>query len=185
VKPIIETGVFVNMRRFIAIELALIGALLAAQLLPLRCSTALAEATQKASAAAEGAAAGALSKEILDLEKSVNDAYAANDLPRYFSFYWDDLTQWFPEGRVSLAEYRKNWTAFIGAGNKIQSVKISDMRLAVSPLQDSAVATYRLDVHTKTADGKVTNEAFQETDVWFKRNGQWKIITLHYSPAGK
>jgi ketosteroid isomerase-like protein len=129
--------------------------------------------------------ASATVTQILALEKVVNDAYQANDLAAYFSYYWDDLTQWFPEGRVSLAEYKKSWTAYIDAGNRIESVKSSDMQVSVSPQADAAVVTYRLDVTTKLADGKITHDAFQETDVWFRRSGAWKIITLHYSPAGK
>lgn len=117
------------------------------------------------------------------LEKSVNEAYAANDLPTYFSYYWDDLTQWFPEGRVSLPAYKKSWGAFIGAGNKIQSVQISDLQVQLSPSGDTAVATLELHVKTKTVAGAVTDEAFHETDVWFNRGGVWKIGHLHYSPA--
>jgi len=157
--------------KLIAIDCMFAGVLLASQL--------------TSAATATAAPVNAVTQRVLALETSVNDAYGANDLPKYFSFYWDDLTQWFPEGRVSLPDYQKTWTAFIKAGNKLESVKTSDMHVSVSPLQDSAVATYRLDVRTKMADGKITTEAFQETDVWFKRKGQWKIITLHYSPAGK
>ena len=32
---------------------------------------------------------------------------------------------------------------------------------------------------------KVTEEENQETDVWFKRQGEWKVVTLHYSPVAK
>ena len=124
-----------------------------------------------------------LVQQIMALEKSVNEAYAANDLPKYFSYYSDDLTQWFPEGRVSLPAYKASWTAFIKAGNKIQAVKVSDLQVQVSPAADTAVATYQLHVTTKTAAGAVTEEEFQESDVWFKRAGVWKIAHLHYSPA--
>jgi len=31
----------------------------------------------------------------------------------------------------------------------------------------------------------VSDESFQESDVWFKRNGEWKVVHLHYSPAPK
>ncbi len=125
----------------------------------------------------------AVVEQIKALEKAVNDAYAANDLPKYFSFYWDDLTQWFPEGRVSLPQYKTSWNAFIKAGNKIQSVQISDLQIQLSPGGDTAVATLELHVKTRTAAGAVTDEEFHETDVWFNRGGVWKIAHLHYSPA--
>lgn len=120
-------------------------------------------------------------KEIRDLEAKINASYAANDLPAYFAAYASDFTQWLPEGRTDLAAYKKEWTEYIAAGNKVQSAEFTDMHVQVSPSQDAAVASYLLHVKTKLADGKITEEDNQETDVFFKRNGAWKIVELHYS----
>lgn len=120
-------------------------------------------------------------KEIHDLELKINASYAANDLPAYFAAYASDFTQWLPEGRSDLAAYKKEWTEFIAAGNKVQSAEFTDMHIQVSPSQDAAVASYLLHVKTKLADGKITEEDNQETDVFFKRDGAWKIVELHYS----
>ena len=48
-----------------------------------------------------------------------------------------------------------------------------------------SVASYRLRVKTRSAKGVVTDEEFQQSDVWFKRNGMWKVVHLHYPPAPK
>lgn len=120
-------------------------------------------------------------KEIHDLEVKINASYGANDLPAYFAAYAPDCTQWLPEGRTDLATYKKEWTDYIAAGNKVQSAEFSDLHIQVSTGQDAAVASYLLHVKTKLADGKITEEDNQETDVFFKRNGSWKIIELHYS----
>jgi hypothetical protein len=45
------------------------------------------------------------------------------------------------------------------------------------------VASYRLTVTTRQADGNASTEVMQESDVLFKRLGGWKIVHLHYSPA--
>jgi len=37
--------------------------------------------------------------------------------------------------------------------------------------------------HNGSAQGVVSDENFQESDVWFKRNGEWKVVPLHDSPA--
>ena len=71
-------------------------------------------------------------KEILDLEAKMNAAYAANDLPTYFAYYADDFTQWLPEGRTDLPQYKKEWTEFIRSGGKIESNQ-SDMHVQVRP----------------------------------------------------
>ena len=119
--------------------------------------------------------------QITQLEERVNAAYARNDLPAYFAFYAPDLTQWFDQGRVDLPSYKKMWTDYINAGNRILAADFSDMNIRVSPSGDAAVASYLLRVKTRTKDGKETLETNHETDVWFKRDGAWKIVVLHYS----
>ena len=123
--------------------------------------------------------------EIKDFEQRANAAYEANDLPKYFSFYATDFSQFLPEGRSDLAAYRKDWGAYIGEGNRVQKVEISDMHIQVGPSKDTAVASYVLHVRTKLKDGKITDEDNQESDVLFKRNGEWKVVFLHYSAAPK
>lgn len=54
--------------------------------------------------------------QIRQLEVEVNAAYAANDLPKYFSYYADDFRGLFPEGATTLAEYKKSWGDFIKSG---------------------------------------------------------------------
>ena len=126
-----------------------------------------------------------LEDEIKDFEQRANAAYEANDLAKYFSFYAADFSQFLPEGRTDLAQYRKDWTAYIGDGNRVQKVEISDMHIQAGPSKDTAVASYILHVRTKLKDGKVTDEDNQESDVLFKRNGEWKVVFLHYSSAPK
>ena len=124
-------------------------------------------------------------QEIRDFEQRANAAYEANDLPKYFSFYADDCTQYLPEGRSDLPAYKKDWTEYIAAGNRIEKVELSDMHIQVGPSSDTGVASYILHVRTKVKDGKITDEDNQESDVLFKRKGQWKIIFVHYSAAPK
>jgi ketosteroid isomerase-like protein len=124
-------------------------------------------------------------KEILDLEQKMNAAYAANDLPTYFAYYSPDFTQWLPEGRTDLPQYEKMWTAFIKSGGGIEFAQFSDMHVQIDPSGDTAVASYLLHVKTRSAKGVVSDENFQESDVWFKRKGEWKVVHLHYSPASK
>jgi len=123
--------------------------------------------------------------EINKFEQQANAAYQANDLPKYFSFYAQDFSQFLPEGRTDLTQYRKDWSAYIGEGNRIQKVELSDMHIQVGPNKDSAVASYLLHVRTKLKDGKITDEDNQESDVLFKREGEWKVVFLHYSAAPK
>ena len=57
------------------------------------------------------------------------------------------------------------------------------MHVQIGPAEDTAVASYLAHVKTRSEKGTVSDETFHETDVWFKRDGSWKIVHLHYSPA--
>ncbi len=131
--------------------------------------------------AAAGAAQDSTVKEIEKLEVAFNGAYERNELDAYFSYYADDVTMWFESGRVSLADYKKDWYALFKGGGGVEKNALSDMRVQVSPGGDSAIATYKLDVLTRQADGKKTKELAYETDVWFKRDGKWKLAHVHYN----
>ena len=124
-------------------------------------------------------------QEIRALEDKANAAYAANDLPAYFSFYAADFTQWLPEGRTDLPSYQKEWTEFVQSGGRVEAVNLSDMHIQIGPSGDTAVASYLIHVRTRDAKGKISDEDNQESDVFFKRGGAWKIVFLHYSPAPK
>ena len=121
--------------------------------------------------------------DISRLETEFNAAYAANDLGKYFGYYSDDAILWFPEGRTDLPSYKKEWTEFVKSGGKILACTMSDTHIRFSPQGDTAIASYLLHVKTRATDTKVTDDAYQETDVWFKVAGGWKIAHVHYSPA--
>jgi ketosteroid isomerase-like protein len=123
----------------------------------------------------------AIEAEIKELEAAFNEAYLRNDLAEYFSYYAEDVTQWFESGRSSLEEYKKSWYALVEGGGGVEKNELTDIRVQVAPGGDSAVATYEVDVVTRAADGKKTRERAFETDVWFKRGGNWKIVHLHYN----
>jgi ketosteroid isomerase-like protein len=122
-------------------------------------------------------------QEVLALEKAFNAAYLANDLPAYFGYYADDLVALFPEGRTTLAAYRKEWTEYVNAGNRLTGNTISDLQARASPAGDEVTCSYTVAVRTHLSDGKTTNELFQETDIWLKRDGKWQVTHVHYSAA--
>jgi ketosteroid isomerase-like protein len=120
--------------------------------------------------------------EIRRLEAEANAAYAANDLPKYFSYYADDLRAMYPDGPTTLPEYKKSWTAFIQGGGAILRFTYTDLQIQVSPSGDAVVATYRASVRTRNPGKDPVDENYLETDVFFKRGADWKIVEVHYSP---
>lgn len=131
------------------------------------------------------AAAASVADTIRGLEAKVNAAYQSNDLPTYFSFYADDFRGMFPEGVQSKAEYLKSWTAFIKSGGGIEKFSYFGMVVQVSPAADAAVASYHAVARTKNPGKPAEDDKYDETDVWYKRAGAWKLVEVHYSQAGK
>jgi len=117
---------------------------------------------------------------ITRLEQTWNDAYGANDLPKYFSYYSENPILVFYNKRTTLADYRKMWTEETKT-EPVESARISDLKIEVDPAGDTAVASYQLDVRTRHPDGKTTLERAFETDVWFKQKAEWRVYVVHYS----
>jgi ketosteroid isomerase-like protein len=120
--------------------------------------------------------------EVVAAEKRFNDAYLANDMAAYWSFYDPSLTMWLDEDRVTLAAYREQWTKLLKDGGKVLENTVSDLVVRVGPSGDAAVASYAVRVVTRQPDGKVTKERARETDVWFQQGGAWRVGHLHYAP---
>src|SRR5262245_53734887 len=120
-------------------------------------------------------------KEIEEIEAVFNGAYERNDLDAYYSYFADDVTMWFESGRVNLADYKRDSYALIKAGGGVEKCVLSDIRVQVSPGGDVTIATYVLDVLTRQTDGTKTKEKGWETDVWFKRDGKWKLAHVHWN----
>jgi ketosteroid isomerase-like protein len=120
--------------------------------------------------------------EIRRLEKESNAAYAANDLDKYFGYYADDLSAIFYDARTTLPEYRKFWTEYVRTAKQvIVSEKLTDMKIRIAPAGDTAIASYQVDLKSRLAGNRITSEHAFETDIWFKRDGVWKLVHVQYS----
>ncbi len=123
----------------------------------------------------------AVEKEIRDSVMKFNRTYAENDLDTYFSFYAEDATLLFGPGRTAVADYSKSWHELIAGGGGVEKNEITDIQVRVMPSGEVAIATYFGEVHTRSTEGEVSKETAFETDVWQKRDGAWKIVSLQYT----
>jgi len=119
--------------------------------------------------------------EVRDAVEAFNTAYATNDVETYFGFYAEDATAfWYGERQV-IATYYEEWTAMIDAGGGVEKNDISDLQVQIMPSGDVAVSTTFVDNRTRSPEGEVTEAKAFETDVWQKIDGEWKIVSLHFS----
>lgn len=119
--------------------------------------------------------------EVRAMTEVFNTAYASNDADTYFGCYTENSTLFFFGARQAVADYSKEWRALIAAGGGAVKNDMSDLQIRVLPGGEAAIATYFVDNRSRTADGEVTDAKAFETDVWQKIDGEWKIVSLHYS----
>lgn len=143
------------------------------------CSVAVFGITLSSHAASPASPAG-LEQEIARLEKDCNDAYAGNNLPKYFSYYADDAVLIFSNERTTVPAYRKMWTEEIKT-KPLESVKLTDMVIRVMPAADTAIASYQIEIRTHQPGGKMTDERYFETDVWSHKGDAWKLVHVQFS----
>ena len=125
---------------------------------------------------------GAKNADLYAAIKAFDDAYTNNDVEKYFSLYADDATVYFGDSaRVDMAAYHEMWTGLMAAGGGVELNEMSDLQVQVMPGGDVAVATSFIDNRTRSQDGTTSTSRAFETDVWQTIDGEWKVISLHYS----
>jgi ketosteroid isomerase-like protein len=135
----------------------------------------------EATAAAPVADLAAAEAEVKQFIETYNGYYAANDVDRYFASFDPNLTQLWSSGRVTLQEYETSWREGVAKGGGNSKVEVSDLKVQVSPSGDAAVASYFLKVWDRRNGQPVAEPSEnQETDVLFKKDGQWKIVHVNY-----
>ena len=113
--------------------------------------------------------------------KAFDHAYATNDTDTYFDYYAESATVFYSGDRQDLAAYSESWPKFMEAGGGVEKNEMSDLKVQVLPGGDVAVSTAFIDNITRSPDGSKNAIRAFETDVWQKIDGEWKVISLHYT----
>ena len=124
---------------------------------------------------------GSAEDEVRAASEAFDKAYATNDIEGYFGHYAEDATVYFYGARQDLSAYHEEWSAMIDAGGGVEVNEMSDLVIQMMPSGDVAIATSFIDNQTRSAEGEVSTARAFETDVWQKIDGEWKIVSLHYS----
>jgi ketosteroid isomerase-like protein len=130
--------------------------------------------------AEEGAAQTSEEREVLDVVEAWNQAFAANDPERYFTFIDDEITVLTPSNpyRVDgVVDDREEFEWGIENGrNRIGYFQ--ELQPHVQLYDDVAVVTY----FSRGAYGPEGDVAYlKETDVLVRRDDGWKIVHIHVS----
>ena len=98
----------------------------------------------------------------------------------YLSYYWDDAAVFAVDSRVSVAELRQSLLKIIGAGGGPLTINLphADDNV-ISAEGDAATTNFEWQSSYRAADGIDYERLSYETNVWYRRNGIWKIIRMH------
>jgi ketosteroid isomerase-like protein len=133
--------------------------------------------------AAESTAEAQVTSAVHETVKAYND----NDYEKYFSMFADDITIFrAARGRWTKKEYHDGWKAAIERGGGVASAGVEDLRVQMSPAEDSAVATYLMPVKSRFPGGVVPagrneNIVYNMTEVWYRREGKWIMVHMYWT----
>lgn len=123
----------------------------------------------------------AIEKEVRAAAIDFNDAYEANDIERYFSYYTDDAVLYWSGERQDVGAYYDEWRAMIEAGGGVEKNELTDAVFQVLAGGKAVIASYFIHNVTRSPDGTRSEADYYESDVWQKIDGKWKVVNLHYS----
>jgi ketosteroid isomerase-like protein len=146
-------------------------------------SIALAPRLIQAPLTAESTAEAEVKSTVHEIVKAYND----NNYEKYFSMFADDITIFRgARGRWTKKEYHDGWKTVIEGGGGVASAGVEDLRVQMSPAEDSAVATYLMPVKSRFPGGVVPagrkeNIAYNMTEVWYRREGKWTLVHMYWT----
>ena len=124
---------------------------------------------------------GSAEDEVRAAAEAFNTAYASNNIEGYFGHYADNATVYFFGARQDMSVYHDEWSAMVDAGGGVQVNEMSDLVIQMMPGGTVAISTYFVNNQTRSPEGEASTVRAFETDVWQKFDGDWKIVSLHYS----
>src|SRR5262245_33813559 len=121
--------------------------------------------------------------ELRRIMRRKNEAYGAGDLAGYLSAYAPDAIV-FERSPISVDEMRRAMAAIFGAGGELLAYSTDDPdRMLFSQSGDAVTFSYSWREKVRHPDGHVTDTTYHETNVWFRRGGEWKMVLVHITPT--
>ena len=115
--------------------------------------------------------------------KTFYDAFYTQNWDVYYTFYSDDVVLIDKTGDVmSLAEYESRAAEDTETLGELLTDSFDDSQVDVrlSPDGKSGIAYSRLPYLYRNSVGEETSITIAETDVWWRIDGKWKVVHIHY-----
>ena len=120
-------------------------------------------------------------EDLRSIMRRLPDIYRAGDIAAYLTHYAHDISANFSGAIMNSDEARKFIASLFEGGGKTLHFQMGDPQMQFSENGDAAIVRYPWRERFRYSDGRQTDIEYYETDVWFRRNGEWKIAHVHQS----
>jgi ketosteroid isomerase-like protein len=128
----------------------------------------------------------AIRSEIAAVHELRGRVWLERDAEGYLSNYWDEAVLVVDGSRTRLPELRQWLHSTLAAGGGSLDLDLPAVDdIAVNPLGDAVTTIFEWRQRFRTADGEVSDRTYCETNVWYRRDGVWKIIRMHITTITK
>ena len=125
-----------------------------------------------------------LSEELRQVIRRKNAAYGAGDIAGYLAAYAPDATI-FDRVLMTFDDLRRLMASQFADGETLEYQIADDGPIRFTESGDAATVCYPWREKFRYGDGRVTDTEYYETNVWHRRNGQWKMTHAHLSTVNE
>jgi ketosteroid isomerase-like protein len=118
--------------------------------------------------------------EIDRLHRKRGEDWVQRQAEAYLSYYWDDAVIFTVDERMTKADLRREFIALLKAGGGPLTIELPPVDdIVISSGGDAATTVFGWRARSRSTDGVDTDRSYYETDVWYQRDGIWKIVRMH------
>jgi ketosteroid isomerase-like protein len=117
---------------------------------------------------------------IVELHVARGAAWVRREIAAYISYYWEDAHIFAVDTSVSVPELRRSFASIVSEGGGPLSIDLPrDIDLMISQSGDAVTTSYQWRSSYRMSDGVDYDRLSYETNVWYRREGVWKIARMH------
>ena len=120
-------------------------------------------------------------EELRGILRRLPEIYRAGDIPGYLAHYAPDISAYYSGTLMNSDEARKFIKSLFEGDGKTLDFQMGGPQIQFSESEDAAIVRYPWRERFLYGDGRVTDTEYYETDVWYRRDGAWKIAHVHQS----
>jgi ketosteroid isomerase-like protein len=107
--------------------------------------------------------------------------YRSGDIDSYLEHYAPDISAYYSGTAMTAIEAHQFIKSLFEGGGKTVKFEMTSPLVQFDESTEAAIVSYRWREHFRFNDGHETDTEYYESDVWYRRDGKWKIVNVHQS----